>query len=386
MSGRLAVPPVAAPDVSVVVVLYNAWEWSERALRALVANTPPRYELIVVDNGSSDGTEAGLAAITGAAVIRNADNKGFGPAVNMAAQVARGRHLVLLNSDALVEPGWLEPLLSVADADPGVAAVGSRLLNLDGTLQEAGALVWRDGLVNNYGDGDRPDRPEYSFVRDVDYASAACLLVRRSAFEELGGFDPVYAPAYLEDVDLCFALRARGMRIVYQPFSTAVHVRWASGDRSATETLVRRNLPVFRDRWDAELARRPAFAGWPDRRFALECRDALCLDRVLVVCEEVPPLGDAEGRRLDDSLVERLDLLRPVRFTIAVLGGAAPEPASETLRAAGIEVAWGPRDWDAWLSLRRNHYTRVVACSARSADALATPLRQYQSSALVERL
>ena len=111
---------------------------------------------------------------------------------------------------------------------PACAAVAPKLLYPDGRLQEAGSIVWRDARVRNYGDGDVPNRPEYLFRRTVDYASAACLLVRRSAFVEVGGFDPRFAPMYCEDVDLCLALAKRHGRVVYQPRSVVEHVRGAS--------------------------------------------------------------------------------------------------------------------------------------------------------------
>ena len=111
--------------------------------------------------------------------------------------MARGRHLLLLNSDAWVRPGWLEPLLQLIDGDDGVSAVAPKLLYPDGRLQEAGSILWRDARVRQYGDGDVPNRPEYNFRRTVDYASAACLLVRRSAFIAVGGFDPRFRAGLL---------------------------------------------------------------------------------------------------------------------------------------------------------------------------------------------
>jgi GT2 family glycosyltransferase len=349
VSWQLTVPPAQAPEASVVLVLHNAWEWSARAMRALVDNTDAgSYELIVVDNASQDGTAAGLDRLDGAVILRNAANAGFGIACNQGAVAARGRHLVLLNSDALVHPGWLPALLDVADSDARVGAVGARLLNLDGTLQEAGTIVWGDGLVNNYGDGDDPARPEYGFVRDVDYVSAACLLVRRSAFVDAGGFDPVYAPAYLEDVDLCFGLRAAGMRVVYQPFATATHVRWASGERSETQRLVQRNLPVFRERWAAELRRRPHYPGVDDRRIFLEARDAQCTERVLVVAAELP--GDEAPAMVQRACRAAGADRATTRTTLLLATDAGDAGKVEGLQRAGVEVvvAAGP-DAAAWL-------------------------------------
>ena len=178
-------PEVARPDVTVVMVTYNRWDLTKEALRLLAESTEPIYEVVVVDNASTDGTSDELAKVRGARILRNPRNLGFGPATNQGAAVGRGRHLALLNSDAWVRPGWLEPLIEVIDADTSVAAVAPKLLYPDGRLQEAGSILWRDARVRQYGDGDVPNRPDYNFRRTVDYASAACLLVRRSAFVEV---------------------------------------------------------------------------------------------------------------------------------------------------------------------------------------------------------
>ena len=196
-------------------------------------------------------------------MLRNTRNLGFGPANNQGAAMARGRYLLLLNSDAWVRPGWLAPLVDVADADPGVAAVASKLLYPDARLQEAGSIVWRDARVRNYGDGDLPNKPEYLFRRTVDYASAACLLVRRSAFVAVGGFDPRFAPMYCEDVDLCLALAAGPGRVVYQPRSVVEHVRGASGSGGVQAARVERNRRLLRARW--RVGARPPSAGEPAR-------------------------------------------------------------------------------------------------------------------------
>src|ERR1700692_5078853 len=107
------------------MLTYNRGDLTKEALRLLAEVTEPRYELVIVDNASTDGTLDQLAQVSGARILRNPRNLGFGPATNQGAAMARGRYLLLLNSDAWVRPGWLEPLIDVADSDPGVAGGGS---------------------------------------------------------------------------------------------------------------------------------------------------------------------------------------------------------------------------------------------------------------------
>jgi O-antigen biosynthesis protein len=358
-------PEVARPDVTVVMLTYNRWDLTREALRLLAEATEPRYEVVIVDNASTDGTLDELAHVSGARILRNPRNLGFGPATNQGAAMARGRYLLLLNSDAWVRPGWLEPLIDVADADPGVAAVASKLLYPDGRLQEAGSIVWRDGRVRQYGDGDVPNRPEYNFRRTVDYASAACLLVRRSAFIAVGGFDPRFAPVYCEDVDLCLALAAGPGRVVYQPRSVVEHVRGASSTGGVPGARIERNRRLLRARWRAVLDRRPPESWRVEPSAIAGGRDAITCERILVLTGPRPDAaGTPEQRRLH-SLVDAAARRWPdARWTVASLGGE-PVTRPDDLGDAGIEAVTGASSWEAWLSGRRHHYGIVAVSDSR---------------------
>ena len=376
-------PKVRRPDVTVVMVTYNRWDLTRQALTLLADVTEPRYEVVIVDNASVDGTANELSRIDGAQVLRNARNLGFGPANNQGAAMARGRHLLLLNSDAWVRPGWLEPLLEVADADAGVAAVASKLLYPDGRLQEAGSILWRDARVRNYGDGDVPNRPEYLFRRTVDYASAACLLVRRSAFVGVGGFDPRFAPMYCEDVDLCLALAKHRGRVVYQPRSVVEHVRGASGSGGVKAARIERNRRLLRARWRRLLDRRPPESWRVETSGIVGGRDAMTCERVLVL---TGPRPDAEGtpeqRRLRDILIAAAKRWPDVRWTVASLDGERVTRPDE-LGDGGIEAITAAESWEAWLGARRYHYGIVAVADSRwSAGSLHAAVEATQPQAV----
>jgi GT2 family glycosyltransferase len=353
------------------MVTFNAWEWTEQALRALVEGTDPCYEVIVADNASTDGTLEGLASITGARVLRNSVNLGFGPAANQAALHARAPLLVLLNTDALVHPGWLPPLRTILDTEPDVAAVAPRLLHLDGSVQEAGSILWGDAEVWAYGATQPATRPEYRFRRDVDYASAACLLLRRSAFVEEGGFDPAYAPAYYEDVDLCLSLWAQGLRTVCQPRSEVTHAGGASTDPQRVAALLERNRPVFQARWGRLLAERPPSPVHAEPEDVIPGRDLRCADRVLVVGDFVP---DARQPRLEGLLRQLIQLWPRARVTCAALDDDAAELSAPPLLAAGVELAWPGESLGLWLAQRRHHYGVVITTSWAAAMPPVRPL------------
>src|SRR5690606_29834574 len=186
---------------------------------------PPRapLEVCVVDDGSPDDSPAGLPAVHGLRYHRRADNGGFIAACNDGAAIARGQYLVFLNNDTVPQPGWLDALLETFSDHPGAGLVGAQLLYPDGRLQEAGGVVFDDGSGWNYGRNQSPADPRYAYLREVDYASGAAIAIPRTLFEQVGRFDTRYAPAYYEDTDLAFAVRAAGRRVLYQPAARVVH-------------------------------------------------------------------------------------------------------------------------------------------------------------------
>ncbi|HXA29263.1 MAG TPA: glycosyltransferase family 2 protein [Candidatus Angelobacter sp.] len=356
---RITIPATDAPALSVVLVTYNAWEWTERALHALTSTTDLPYELVVIDNASHDQTRDRLRDIDNARVVLEDVNRGFGVAANLGVIMSRAPRVLLLNSDALLQPGWLDPLAGILDSEDDVAAVGARLDHVDGSLQEAGSIIWGDGASDNYGDGDDPRRPEYRFRRDVDYLSAACLLVRRSAFCDAGGFDPVYHPAYYEDTDLAMRWRSMGMRVVYQPRSVAVHKRWASsGDRSGMVPQLLRNRPIFVERWRELLGMRPPRPEPEDGASLLAMRDAECVERLLLVTDRLDSSAGAMAAQCASALA---GVARNWRVSLLCWDDDAESDAAEALRAQGIEVTGRGVDVAAWLSFRQHHHTAVLA-------------------------
>ena len=151
-------------------------------------------EVIVIDNASTDETPRLLDRVQGARVVRNSANVHFLLAVNQAARLARGDYLLLLNNDAQLQPGSLDAALATLESSPDIGAVGGRIILLDGMLQEAGSIIWRDGSCLGYGRNDDPFAPMYMFRRDVDYCSGAFLLTPRAIWEQLDGFDEAFAP------------------------------------------------------------------------------------------------------------------------------------------------------------------------------------------------
>ena len=374
-------PNVRRPRVSILMVTYGGWEFVSKALQSLLENTDPCYEIIVVDNASPDGTAARLRdEVVNARLVFNTANRGFGPASNQAASLAAAPYLALLNSDCFVRPGWLPPLLEALDEDKALGAVAPLILNVDGSLQESGCLLFSNAYTQMFGLGDDAGKPAYRFRRIVDYASGACLVLRRRIFLDLGGFDVAYVPAYFEDVDLCLRLRQHGFGTLVEPRSVVTHLRGGSGGGSFAVELWSRNLPIFRKRWKEVLAGRPAFAE-PDAtpRSFLSARDAVAHANMLLASERPFSPDDTAGGAAALRLLEALAAGWPeCRITALALGAPADEAVTDALLRAGVEVVTGLSDVAHWLKERRFHYDVVLFAGDRPSPLLDAALHDSQ--------
>ncbi len=295
----------AAPRVRVIVLVQRNAPVALAALRALRASTSAAipFETIVLLNGADDATVAAIQrGALGATVLVSSANLGFGGGCNLAAGRANTEYLAFLNDDTVVDPGWLEALVAHADADDAIAAVGSRIRYPDGTLQEAGSIVWSDGTTAPVGWGLAAAGAGYRFRRDVTYASASALLVRRRDFEAAGGFDEAFFPAYYEDVDLCLTFAAAGKRVTFEPTAELVHLESQSSSELFKTHLFHRNHRRIVAKWGSLL---PAFqAPAPESLPAVErALDAAWGKRanVLVIDDRLPDgsLGSGFGRMLE---------------------------------------------------------------------------------------
>ena len=236
-----AFPSSHRPAVSVVIPIFNRAALTLQCLEALCCEAAIGLEVIVIDNASSDETEHLFERIEGIRYVRNRENIHFLDASNQGAALATGTALLLLNSDTRVVPGTIGSALETLTASPTHGAVGAKLILPDGSLQEAGSMVWSDGTCLGYGRGDAPDRAPYQFQRPVDYCSAAFLLTPRAVFESLGGFAGEFRPAYYEEVDYCLRLREHGYSVIYEPRATVWHFEFASSRRTEDALQLQRH-------------------------------------------------------------------------------------------------------------------------------------------------
>ncbi|MBX3304464.1 MAG: glycosyltransferase [Nitrospira sp.] len=251
-------------DCSIIVPVWNGAELTRQCLTALAcATTDVTFEVIVVDNGSTDGTPEVLASLAGdIRIIRNQENLGFAKACNQGARAATGNYLVFLNNDTIPQRGWLKALVNEVEAHTEVGIVGSKLLYPDGTVQHAGVVRdIEDRLPYHIYQKFSGDHPAVNRRREFQIVTAACMLTRRILFEELGGFDEGYVNGF-EDADLCLKVRERGYQVVYQPRSVVVHLESQTPGRMTHENA---NAARFLDRWGTQW-----WAADEDRHFYID--------------------------------------------------------------------------------------------------------------------
>ena len=330
-------PAFPEPQVSLVIPLYSAAELTRGCLQAIRDNTSEvSYEVILVDDAADAETKALLADVRGAKVVTNDTNRGYQESVQRGAAEARGEWLVLCNNDIRPLTGWLVSMLACAQSADDIGIVTPKYLYPDMSLNEAGGVIWRDGTGGNYGRGEDPGECRYEFRREVDYGSAAALMVRADFWREVGGFDSRFAPMYYEDTDLCFQAREHGLRVVFEPRANVIHVEGGTAGTDVTRGPKRFqevNRVKFVNKWRERLDEQLTASEHNERRAANRHRGP----HVLIIDHRVPMPDRDSGSLRMRGIIRALQELG-CRVTFLPEDRHLVLPYTLELLSAGVEV------------------------------------------------
>jgi len=375
-----SLPVSGTPTVSVIIPIHGKLPWTLACLRSIARHKALQpFEIIVVDDASSDGSGDVLAQIEGLRLLRNVENLGFIGSCNAGAAAALGRFLLFLNNDTQVTAGWLDALVQAYLEEPRCGIVGSRLVYPDGRLQEAGGLTYSDASAWTVGRFERRNDPRYLYRRDVDYVSGASLLIERDLFLQVGGFDSRYAPAYCEDMDLSFAVRAAGRRVVYEPGSMVVHCEGISSGLDPFAGVKRYqtiNREKFVQKWSSALQRQPAPGTPVDRALRRGAKHIFIMDALTP-----DPTRDAGSQQLFNIMY----LLREMGWRTTFMADNRQSSEKEVLMLGrlGIETLCKPHSPSLveWLKREGRNLSAVMLCRHYVADSNLSLFQQLAPQA-----
>ncbi|OQP48862.1 hypothetical protein A4D02_07240 [Niastella koreensis] len=364
---KIEFPVFDQPKVSIIIPAYDGWQMNYRCLRSIFKNTHGvSYEVIFADDGSSDETANITEYIKNVVLIRNPANLGFLKNCNNATKFAKGEYILFLNNDTEVTTGWLHSLTQLMDKDHTIGITGSKLIYPDGRLQEAGGIFWQDASAWNYGHKRNPGAPEYTYVKEVDYISGASLMIRKSVWDKIGGFDERYSPAYCEDADLAFEVRKMGLKVVYQPLSVVIHHEGFShgsdNKPKAGLTTIKEyqklNILKFKSKWKDELKLQ-----FPNSTNIFWARDRSQLKKTILVIDHYVPHFDKDaGSR---TTFQYLQLFTSLGMNVKFIGDNfyKHEPYTTVLQQLGIEVLFGSHyaeNWQKWILENEKYFDYIL--------------------------
>ncbi|MFT6955207.1 MAG: GT2 family glycosyltransferase/glycosyltransferase involved in cell wall biosynthesis [Halieaceae bacterium] len=339
-------------DVSIIVPVFNNWEFTDNCIRSIIQSVADvAYEIILADDCSSDETSNAGKLYSNLKIVRPKENLGFLQNCNNAVKEARGRYIVLLNNDTEVHHYWLEALFFKMEQNENIAICGSKLVYPDGNLQEAGGIIWSDGSGWNYGNMDSPDKPQYCYSKAVDYISGASIMVRKSFWDEVEGFDPQYTPAYYEDTDLAFEATSRGYQVIFHPHSVVTHFEGqthGTDENSGIKSYQLTNREKFRTKWADKLARDHS----PNGVDVFQARDRSADKRTILIIDHYVPWFDKDaGSR---STFMYIEAFIENGYNVKFIGDNffAHQPYTDALEELGVEVLRGQyyaENWRSWV-------------------------------------
>jgi glycosyltransferase involved in cell wall biosynthesis/GT2 family glycosyltransferase len=364
------------PLVSIVMPVAADYRFTFNSLKSIRKSTGDKisFEVIVVGDGSDNDTARMLSDIKGVRVCCNSELCGFFALCNSGVESARGKFLVFLRSGTEVQASWLDAMIQTFDIRPDAGLVGAKTVLPDGRLREAGRIIRRDGTASECGFNDNPFRPEYSYLRESDFCSGACFMIRRRFHKRLGQANVSYELGFYKELDLSLRVREMGGKVYFQPSALVVqHETFGTGGYSGevdVETLENDRLK-FCQRWHGMLKRQH------DRNEGQDFDTGFdAAGRILVIdARTLLPDQDSGSLRMFHMLSVLQDL--GYRLTFAADTLEYRDPYTNSLQIMGVEVLYRPytASIEQHLVDHGKKYTAVILSRADIAEKYSGKVR-----------
>lgn len=348
---KITLPICEEPVVSIVIPAYNQFAYTYHCIESILENSRDvSYEVILADDCSNDLTVGIREVIKNLVVARTEKNMLFLRNCNNASKFAKGKYILFLNNDTQVQQNWLRPLIDLIESNDTIGMVGSKLVYSDGTLQEAGGIIWRDGSGWNYGRNMDAMLPEYNYVKEVDYISGASIMIRADLWKRLGGFDELFAPAYCEDSDLAFQVRKAGYKVMYQPLSVVVHFEGKSNGTDLNSGIkkyqVENNLKLQK-KWKSEFEKM-----YDNGQNVFKARERGQEKKTILIIDHYVPQYDKDAG--SKTTFQYIKMFLKKGYIVKFIGDNfyQHEPYTTVLQQMGVEVLYGPwyaQHWQEWI-------------------------------------
>ncbi|MBC7552659.1 MAG: glycosyltransferase [Taibaiella sp.] len=380
---NIILPYTQLPVVSIIIPIYNQVDFTYNCIRSIHEYCgDTNYEIIIADDNSPEDTSVLQKYFDNLIFIKNSVNLGFLKNCNNAAHHARGKYILFLNNDTQVQENWLSELLFVFDKFPKVGLVGSMLIYPNGLLQEAGGIIWQDGSASNFGCRDNPNRPEYNYIKESDYISGASIMIAASLWNDIGGFDEQFTPAYNEDSDLCFEIRRRGYKVYFQPFSRVIHFEGVSHGTDVKEGIKQYqviNKEKFTEKWSSELACKAK----RNTNVFYERDRSAGKKHILIIDHNVPTIDkDAGSRTISNFIDAFLELDCEVKFMVPNMHPLYNYV--KLLQEKGVEVLHGGKfiyfkhEWEAYFAANMEKFDAILLSRSSVCAPYLKYLRQHK--------
>ena len=330
-----------APLLSIIIPVYGKLEYLKRCLYSIgLAKSNVKYEVIIVDDCGPEKVIDELKNLTASITIHtNSENIGFGNSCNKGAELAKGKFLCFLNSDTIVTDNWSDHLINSFSLADNVGIAGSKLIYEDGSIQEAGGIVFSDGGAANIGNKLQADNSWYKYYKDVDYVSGAALCLLKEDFNQLSGFDRIFSPAYYEDTSLCLDVRHKlNKRVVVNPMSIVIHHEGATNGKTINKGFKKYltvNKEKFKEKHSLDLVNysKDSTNLWWDR-------DKYIKGNILIIDQCIPTPNEDSGSKDMDNIINAL-LQQNYRPHFFALSNRSETPGTYSYYEKGVHCIFG---------------------------------------------